>query len=211
MTRAGVREIVPTLRIAALALLALGLVAACRPVVRACSSLDRCEGNMVCVGGRCEQLALPAAITDAERIVLTPVRQSWVELGGAAALLLDFDLGGVALDRVVEAHLLVRRPASSTTHVAVHRVTGPWHQRSTSAAESLARVGGPETEIRLEPTSPELVRLALSAQSLRSQHGFSWAVRLDPTPANEAGLALAEASETGVRLELYLRRTQPLH
>lgn len=152
---------------------------------------------------------MPPAIAETERMVLVPTRQSYAALGGEAALLLDFDLRGIDLSRVVESHLLLRRPTPATRTVAVHRLTGTWSPGSTAPAERLALLGAAETEARLATTSPDLVRLQLSSDSLRRQAGTGWGVRFAPAPAADVGPEIAEASDDGPRLELYLR--QPVH
>ncbi len=148
---------------------------------------------------------MPAAIAEAERVVLVPSRSSYAQLGGESALLLDFDIRGIDLERVIESHLLLRRPSTATQLVAVHRLTGTWTHRSTTPADRLTRLGAQESEARLAVTSPDLVRLQLSRDSLRGQAGTGWAVRFVPAPSEAGGPQLAEPSDDGPRLELYLR------
>ena len=173
----------------------------CRPVVRACSRVDRCVDGSRCVGGRCEQSGPERAIDDAQR----------VELGGESALLVAFD-GDAAIptDRIVEAHLLLRRPETLERGlVRVHRMTAPWDERSTPPADALGHIGMLESEVPIEWGGPALVRLPVSRRSVATQREAGWAVQLDPNQAATLGAMLASSTEAGPRLELYLRKAPP--
>lgn len=181
------------------------VLGACRPLARTCSSRDRCADDASCVGGRCEPRGVPAAVLDSERVVLLPQQVRAVRLGGVGALFLEFEIPELAADAFVEGHLLLRLPHADGW-ARVYRVTGPWHERSTSAAEALTRIGPVESESRLIAGGSDLVRLHLSRESVHAQRILGWVVQTEPGLSEADGIRLAEASEDGPRLELYLRR-----
>lgn len=213
VTQACDREIVRGVRAPSVPALVFCLwgalsASACRPVVRACSSSDRCAAGSSCVGGRCEPAGRPTALADSARIVLVPTRSRFVTLGGRSALLLQFELPDLPADALVEAHLLVHAPAQQPGWARVFRMNGRWHERSTSAADALGNVGPLESETRRLAAAPDRVRLHLSRDGLLRQRELGWAVQLEPAPSETDGIRLAETSDDGPRLELYLRESK---
>ena len=146
----------------------------CRPIVRACSADDPCPAHTVCVGGRCEVVDQPTAITTTERLVLAPRRLRQVSASSSEpVVLVEFDLAGVELDRVVEAHVLATLEGTPPAKVRLHRLSGGWDEGSTSVGSALGHVGRVDSEQRLQPGAARTVRLPVSRASLRAQreHG----------------------------------------
>lgn len=138
--------------------------------------------------------------------MLEPRALRFVRLGGSSALFFEVEPPvALAPERVFEAYALVRLPRTESGWARIFRVTGPWHARSTSPADALARVGPLESESRFSPGGPNLVRLHISRESIRPRQPWSWAIETDPGLSEEIGTALAAPGEDGPRLELYLR------
>lgn len=159
------------------------------------------------MGGRCEARGLPATIATAERIVLAPTRARYVKLGGESALLLAFEPPPLPEGALIEAHLLLRIPRSAPAAgwIRVHRMSGGWHEGSTSVADALAALGPVESESRRLEVGSDLVRLPVSPDSVLRQRDLGWAVQASPMFDEASGTRLAEPSEDGPRLELYVR------